>query len=208
LGGVPPVDRHDGIFLREGRCITPIRTFIELCTLGEGPQGHEAPRHAIVHELVPDRVCVVWPGFLEDPLEVVCGRLRLMLVAVCDSRDAPHIRATHLPVIAIIMVGCGHSPLKALLVPPFATLDALPTAVDGDVGWRSLTAAQGRLPASLSQAKHDHLVAGGMLDGYAVLRLECVPNKVGLLAGELASLWHCLLLGDGPLSMGLHLLPP
>jgi hypothetical protein len=125
---------------------------------------------------------VAWPGFLEDPLEVVYGRLHLMLVAVCDSRDAPHIRATHLPIIAIIMVGCGHSPLKALLVPHFATLDTLPAAVDGDVGRRSLTAAQGRLPASLSQAKHDHLVAGGVLDGYAALHLECVPKKVAMLA--------------------------
>jgi hypothetical protein len=141
MGGAPPVDHHNDVFLGEVRRIFPVRTFIELCTLGEGPRGHEAPHHAAVLELVRDGVCIVWAGFLEEPLEVVRGWPRLMLVTACGGWDAPHARATRLPVVAIIMVSCGHGPLKALLAPLLATIDALPAAVDGDVAQRSLTTA-------------------------------------------------------------------
>jgi hypothetical protein len=62
--------------------IAPTRVFIELRTLGEGPRGHEAPPHAVVFELVPDEVRVVWAGFLKETLEVVHRWPRLMLVTV------------------------------------------------------------------------------------------------------------------------------
>jgi hypothetical protein len=94
----PPLDHHDSVFLREGHRTAPIRTFIELCTPGEGPQGREASHHAAVLELMPDGVCVVWAGFLEEPLEVVLGRPRLMLVTACGGQDVPHVGA----------VSCGH----------------------------------------------------------------------------------------------------
>jgi hypothetical protein len=70
---------------------------------------------------------------------VVCRRPHLTLVAACGGLDVPNAGATHLPVVAIIMVGCG--PLKALLAPLSATLDALIAAVDGGVRRCSLTTA-------------------------------------------------------------------
>jgi hypothetical protein len=48
---------------------------------------------------------MVWAGLLEEPLEVVCERPRLTLVAPCGSRDARLSTA----------------------------LDALPAIVDGNV---------------------------------------------------------------------------
>jgi hypothetical protein len=84
---VPRVDCHDGL------------------SSGDGPRGHEAPHHVVVLELVPDGVCMVWAGLLEEPLEVVCERPRLTLVAPCESRDARLSTA----------------------------LDALPAIVDGNV---------------------------------------------------------------------------
>jgi hypothetical protein len=56
---------------------------------------------------VPNGVCVVWAGFLKEPLKVVHRRPRLMLVAVRGGRDAPHASAGHLPIVAIIEVSRG-----------------------------------------------------------------------------------------------------
>jgi hypothetical protein len=72
----------------------------------------------------------------------------------------PHTGASRLPVVAVIVVGHGCGPWKALLVPLFATMDALPAAVDGDIRRHSLAATRGHLPASLGRPKHDHLIAG------------------------------------------------
>jgi hypothetical protein len=80
--GVSSIDRHDYVFLTERSRITPARVFVKLRTPGEGPLGHEAPRHAIVLELMHDEVCVVWAGFLEETLEVVRRWSRLMLVTM------------------------------------------------------------------------------------------------------------------------------
>jgi hypothetical protein len=83
--GASSIDHHDCIF-PDKRCrIAPARVFVELCTLGGGPQGHEAPHHATVLELVLDGVCVVWTGLLEEPLEVVRRRPHLMLSTVCGG---------------------------------------------------------------------------------------------------------------------------
>jgi hypothetical protein len=71
---------------------------------------------------MPNGVCVVWVGLLEKPLEVVCRRPRPTLVTMHGGGDASHARAAHLPVKAIIMVGRGRGPLKALLAPLFAPL--------------------------------------------------------------------------------------
>jgi hypothetical protein len=79
--GASTIDRLDDIFHRERHRITPVQAFIELHNLGEVPQYHEAPHHATDLELVPEVVCVVWVGFLKEPLEVVHGWPRLMLVA-------------------------------------------------------------------------------------------------------------------------------
>jgi hypothetical protein len=112
-----------------------------------------------VLELVPDEVCVVLSSFLKEPLEVVCRRPRLTLVAACSGQSASHAGAARLPIVAIIMVGCGRGPLDALLAPLFATLDALLGTVGGDIGWLLLVAARGCLPTSLCRVKHAHLVA-------------------------------------------------
>jgi hypothetical protein len=45
-------------FPGERRYITPIGAIVELCTLGEGPRGHEAPHHDIILKLVPNGVVV------------------------------------------------------------------------------------------------------------------------------------------------------
>jgi hypothetical protein len=182
-----------------GRCfpgerhyIAPIWALVELCTSGEGPRGHEAPHHDIIPELVPNRVCVVWAGFLDEPLEVVRGQPCLTLVAVCDSRGAPHARVACLSIVGVIVVSHGHGSLEALLMPLFATHDALPTAVDGDVRRCSLGAAWGCLPASLGLAEHDTLIAGGVLGCDVVWLLKRATEKVAKLALERAP---CTVLG-------------
>jgi hypothetical protein len=91
--GASTIDRQDDVFHRERHPIALIQAFVELRNLGEVPRRHEAPHHATVLELVPDMVCVVWVGFLEEPLKVVRGRPRLTLVAMYGGRDVPHTKA-------------------------------------------------------------------------------------------------------------------
>jgi hypothetical protein len=76
------IDHHDCVFPGERRRIAPARVFVMLRTRGEGPRGHETSHHVAVLELVPDKVCVVWAGFLDEPLEVVRRWTHLILVAV------------------------------------------------------------------------------------------------------------------------------
>jgi hypothetical protein len=71
---------------------------------------------------VPDRVRVIRAGLLEEPFEVIHGWLCWTLVAVRDCQAASHAEAVCFPIMVIITAGCGHCPLKALLV---ATIDAL-----------------------------------------------------------------------------------
>jgi hypothetical protein len=84
-------------------------------------------------KFVPDGVCVVWVGLLEESLEVVDRWPCLTLVAVGSSRDTPYVGATRLPIVAIIVLGRGRSPLRTFLSPPLATLGALPSALDGNI---------------------------------------------------------------------------
>jgi hypothetical protein len=114
-GGAPPVDHHDSVFLVERHCVGPVRHFIKLQTQGEGPRGDEASHHVTVLELVPDRVCMVWSGMLEKPLEVVHRRPHQTLFTAHSHRDVSPTGATHLLVIAVITVSHGHGPLKACL---------------------------------------------------------------------------------------------
>jgi hypothetical protein len=147
-----------------------------------GPRGHEGPHHAVVLEHVPGRVCVIWAGFLEEPLDVMHRWPHLTLFTVRGGPDATHARTACLPVVAIIVVGRGHGPLRALLPALFATLDALLRVVGGDVGRRLLAAAWGHLPVSLGLWMHDHLIARGVLGGDATRLLKCVPKKVAMFA--------------------------
>jgi hypothetical protein len=142
-------------------------------SLGERPRGHEASHHATLIELVLDRVCVVWAGLFEKPLEVVCRQPRLSLVAVCDGQGAFPARAACLTIIAI-----GHGPLKALLAPLSAAFDALLGVMGGNVRRCLPVTSWGRIPASLGMAKYDLLVAGGALGGDAAWLLERVPEEV------------------------------
>jgi hypothetical protein len=135
-----------------------------------------------VLELVSDGVCVVWVGLLEKPIEVVRRWPHRTLVATRSGRDAPHVGATHLLVVAIIAVGHGHSPLKALFAPLVAAFDALLGAVSGDIRRRLLVAARCHLPASLCRAKHDRLIAGGALGGNAVRLLKQASKEVVMSA--------------------------
>jgi hypothetical protein len=81
---------------------------------------------------------VVWVGLLEKPLEEVRRRPRWTLVALRAGRDVSRARAACLPVVAIVVAGCGRSLLKALFAPLIVDFDALQGAVSGDVGWRPL----------------------------------------------------------------------
>jgi hypothetical protein len=91
--------------------------------------------------------CVVWAGFLEEPLEVVRWQPCLTLVDVHGDRDASHTGAACLPIIVIIMVGRGL--LRVLAAPLFATLDALLSTVDDNIEWCLRATTRGHLPASL-----------------------------------------------------------
>jgi hypothetical protein len=142
---------------------------VGLCTLGEGPRGHEAPLHAAILELVPDGVRVIWAGFLKEPLEVVRRWPRLSLVTVSGSRDASHARAARLPVITDVRAGRSHGPLRALLASFFA---ALLSTVYGDVGGCLLAIARGHLLASPGLAKHNRLIASCVLCGNVTRLLE------------------------------------
>jgi hypothetical protein len=96
-----------------------------------------------------------------------------------------------------------------LHAPLFATLDALLSVVDGDVGRHHLAAAWGRLSTSLGRTKHGNLLADVMLGGDATRLLECVPEKVAMLTLEQVL---CAVLGqcaNAPLAslvvgLGLH----
>jgi hypothetical protein len=147
--GVSSIGHHDCVFPGERCCITPARVSIKLRTPGEGHRGHVAPHHSVTLELVPDGVCVVWAGFLEEPLEVVCKRPHLMLVTVNGGQDMPHTGVARLPVTAVVMVGHHRGPLRVLLAPLFAALDALLSVMDSDIRWHLLTATWGHLPTSL-----------------------------------------------------------
>jgi hypothetical protein len=180
------IDHHDYFFPRERHRIAPAWVFIELRTPGEGPRGHEGLHYAAVIELVPDGVCMIWAGFLDERLEVVRRRPHLTLVAMRYSRHASRAGAARLPVVAVIMVGRGCGLLRALLAPLFAVLDALLSMVDDDVGWCLLVATRGHLPASLGWVKHDHFVVGGVRGGDAAWLPDCVPERVTMLALEWA----------------------
>jgi hypothetical protein len=111
---------------------------------------------------MPDGVRVVQADLLKESSEVVCRWPRLMLVAVCSSRDAPRARAACLPVAAVIMLGHGRDPLRMLLVPLLAAIGVIFGAVDGNVERHFLAAGWGHLLASLGWTKRDRLINCGI----------------------------------------------
>jgi hypothetical protein len=70
---------------------------------------------------VLDLVCVVWTGLLKESLEVVCRLPRLTPATTRSSCNAPHVRVIGFLVAVVIIVGHGHNPLRAPLVPLLAT---------------------------------------------------------------------------------------
>jgi hypothetical protein len=156
-------DHHDCLLPEEGHHVAPAQVFIELCTSGKGTRDHDTLHHITVLELVPDGVRLVWVGLLKDSLEVVCRWPRPTLVAMCGSRDVPHVEAACLPVVVVIVVGHGCGPLRMLLVPLLATLSVILGTMDGIIGRHLLAAAWGRLPSSLGGTKCDCLLAPELL---------------------------------------------
>jgi hypothetical protein len=71
-------------------------------------------------------------------------------------------------------------------VPQFATHDTLLGAMYGDIVWHLLAAARCHLPTSLGLAKHYCLIASVMLGGNATRLLECLAEKVTMIALERA----------------------
>jgi hypothetical protein len=128
---VSTIDCHDCIFPGEGHHVTPTRVFIKFCTLGEGPQDHETLHDVALLELMPNMVCVLQAGLINESPEVVCTWPCLTLVTVCGIHDAPHVGGACLPVVIVIVVDRGHGALRMLLAPLLA---ALLGAVDSNVG--------------------------------------------------------------------------
>jgi hypothetical protein len=180
--GASPVHCHDGVLLEEWHRIAPVGPFIKLGAPSEGPQGHEASHHAAVLKLVPDGVCMVWTGLLKEPIEVICRWPYRVLVTVHGGRDASHIGASHLQVAAVITAGRGRGPLRALLAPLIAPLDALQGTVSSDIRHLLLVTARGHLPTCRCGVEHDHLVAGVLLGGDVARLLERAYKEVALSA--------------------------
>jgi hypothetical protein len=134
--GAPIIDHHDHVLSKEGRHVSPIWDFIKFHASGEGSRGHEILHHVVVHELVLDGVSMVRARLVEELLKVVCGQPWLVLAAACGSHDTQHIGATRLLVVATGAVDHDCSLLKTLLTPFPSALGALPSVLDGDIGWR------------------------------------------------------------------------
>jgi hypothetical protein len=94
---------------------------------------------------------------------VVGRRSRLTLVIVHHGHDASNAGADRLPVVVIIAVGRGRSPLRMFLMPPLA-------------------ATWGRLPVSRRKTKFSCLAAVGILVGDAVHLLGGVPKTITMFA--------------------------
>jgi hypothetical protein len=71
---------------------------------------------------------------LEESLEVVHRRLRLVLANTCGGRDAPHVEAICFLVIIVVIVGRGCNPPRVPLSPILASPGVLLGVLDGDVG--------------------------------------------------------------------------
>jgi hypothetical protein len=102
-----------------------------------------------------------------------------MLIVVCSGQGSPHVGASR---FAVVAVGHGYGPLKALLVPLFVAFYALLLAMGGDVKRHLCVTARGHLPASLGWMNHDCVTASGALGGNAVWLLERVPEEVAMSA--------------------------
>jgi hypothetical protein len=98
-----------------------------------------------------DGVHVVGAGLLEESLEVVSQRLRLVFDAASNSRDVLHVG-----------VSCDSGPLRTPLSPLLAALDILHVALDDNAGWCHLAAAGDRFPTSWG-GEIDCFLAGGVL---------------------------------------------
>jgi hypothetical protein len=105
---------------------------------------------------VPDGVRAVWVGLTDESVEVVGRRPRLTLVAVRGSHDTPYAEAARLTIDVVITVGRGHSPLRTLFVPPLATLNTLPSALDSDVRQCRPASYRGPGLASLMVGRGSH----------------------------------------------------
>jgi hypothetical protein len=94
---------------------------------------------------------------------VVGRRPRLTLVVVHCGPDTPNVGADCLPIVVIIAVGRGCSPLRMFLISP-------------------LTAAWGCLPVSWRTTKFSCLAAAGILVGDAVHLLGGAPKTITTFA--------------------------
>jgi hypothetical protein len=162
--GAPIVDHHNRVFSGKGRRVTLVG--------GERPQGHKILHHVAVPELVLDGVGVVQANLIKELLEVVRGRVRLMLAAECDNHSAHHDGVACVFVDAIVIVGRGCGLLVALLAPLLAALDALLSILDYDVGRRFPVTA-------LGWVKLGRLVADSVLGDNAAQLLSGVLDGVG-----------------------------
>jgi hypothetical protein len=91
-----------------------------------------------------------------------CSSLR----TVVEMRLTPELPASFF--VAVIAVGHGRSPLKALFAPLVAAFDALLGVMSGNIERCPLVVARCHLPAFLCMAKHGRLVASGALGGDAM----------------------------------------
>jgi hypothetical protein len=116
---------------------------------------------------------VVRAGLLEKSLKLVCRRPLLALAATCGSHDMPHTGVVCFLVVATVVVGRGHNPLRTLLAPLLAH-----GIVDGNVGRCLLVAARGHLATAWGRAKFSHLATSGILGCDIAHPLSGVPKNV------------------------------
>jgi hypothetical protein len=140
----------DCFFPGEGCHTSSTQVSFGVLVPGEGPRGHEFFYHAIVLELVLDRVCMVRVGLLEESLDVVYRRPRLALDTMRGGRDVLLIEVIHfLVVIIIIIAGRSYDPLGVPLWPLLSTLG------------RS-TSTGGRSPTTWDKERSDRLLIIGV----------------------------------------------
>jgi hypothetical protein len=110
---------------------------------------------------VLDGVGMVWARLLQDLLEEVRGRPRLMLAAARSGRNTPNAGVIRSLAVATVVINRSCSLLNSLLVPLPIALGAIPGVHGGASSPCPLAAALGRV-------KLGCLAAGGVLCGSVV----------------------------------------
>jgi hypothetical protein len=114
--------------------------------------------------LMPEKVCVVWAGRLENLLNVI-GRLpQLALEVMLSGNDMFLVRVIDLlAVVAFIIASSNYDSFGAPLWPPLTTLGAPLSALAGNLGRRPSVASWDCLAITLDENGSNYLLTSGVL---------------------------------------------